>query len=61
MSGKPAREEHIKMWITKMDAALDLVEKIWLKQTPYLTGNEISVADLIGICEIEQPRKYQKM
>lgn len=42
-----------------MEEALDLVENIWLKDTKYLTGDEISIADIVGISEIEQPSKFQ--
>lgn len=40
-----------------MEEALDQIENQWLKETPYLVGNQITIADLVGISEIEQPRK----
>jgi glutathione S-transferase len=41
-----------------MKTTLGLIENVWLKDTPYLTGNEITIADLLGVCEIEQPSKF---
>lgn len=43
-----------------MEMALNEVENIWLKENPYLAGDKISIADLIGLCEIDQPRKLLK-
>lgn len=39
----------------KMIDTLDLIENIWLKNNQYLCGNEISISDIIAICEIDQP------
>jgi hypothetical protein len=41
-----------------MKSTLGLIENVWLKDTAYLTGNEITIADLLGVCEIEQPSKF---
>ncbi|KAJ9583901.1 hypothetical protein L9F63_021758, partial [Diploptera punctata] len=43
--------------ITKrMKTTLHLIEDVWLKDSPYLIGNKITIADLLGVCEVEQPR-----
>lgn len=36
---------------------LNLLENIWLKDKPFLCGDKISVSDLVGACEVEQPSK----
>ena len=36
---------------------LDQIENIWLKNSDYLVGNTLSIADIFGACEIEQPSK----
>ena len=36
---------------------MDEVEQVWLKSNPYLVGDKISVADLIGLCEMDQSCK----
>lgn len=37
-----------------MANTLDLIENIWLKDKLFLSGNEISISDIIGISEIDQ-------
>ncbi|KAK9710529.1 Glutathione S-transferase, N-terminal domain [Popillia japonica] len=39
-----------------MEAALDGFEKVWLARGPFITGNDVTAADLWAACEIEQPR-----
>lgn len=56
MSGRPANPEVVAKHQKKLDAALDAFEDVWLKKTKYLAGNEITIADLLGACEIEQTR-----
>jgi len=38
-----------------LDKSLDQMEKIFLADQPYLCGSDISIGDLIGICELMQP------
>lgn len=38
-----------------MNENLDILENIWLKNKPFLSGDEISISDLVGACEVEQP------
>lgn len=58
MKGKPAKPEKVAQFEGRMVECLDQIENIWLKDKPFLTGNTISIADIIGACEIEQPSKY---
>ncbi|GLG95039.1 Glutathione S-transferase 1 [Gryllus bimaculatus] len=53
---KPPKEERVAFFKKQMIDTLDNVENIWLKDKLYLTGEKISVADLLGTCEIEQTR-----
>lgn len=57
MSGKPPRPEKVAEFEGRMVTALDEINDIWLKDHPYLAGGEISIADILGACEIEQTRK----
>lgn len=41
----------------RMTENLDLLENIWLKNKPFLCGDDISIADLVAACEVEQPSK----
>lgn len=60
MKGKPPNPEKVANAEKHMNNCLDIIENIWLKDKPFLTGNTISVADIFGACEIEQPRKLYK-
>lgn len=55
MTGKLANTERIAILEKRMIENLDLIENIWLKDKPFLCGNEISISDLVGACEVEQP------
>ncbi|PSN54355.1 Glutathione S-transferase theta-1 [Blattella germanica] len=46
----------LNLFESRMKTSLQLLEDVWLKDTPYLTGNTITIADLLGVCEVEQPR-----
>ncbi|KAJ8679870.1 hypothetical protein QAD02_015657 [Eretmocerus hayati] len=52
----PANEKEVAKAYDQMMICLDQIENIWLKDKPFLTGKTISVADILGACEIEQPR-----
>ena len=43
-----------------METALDELENVWLKDRPYVTGDKITIADLIALCEVDEPRKFKK-
>jgi len=55
-TGRPANEENISKLEKRMAESLNLLENIWLKEKPFLCGNEISISDLVAACEVEQPR-----
>nr|XP_050860469.1 glutathione S-transferase theta-3-like [Vespula vulgaris]XP_050860479.1 glutathione S-transferase theta-3-like [Vespula vulgaris]XP_050860489.1 glutathione S-transferase theta-3-like [Vespula vulgaris] len=55
-TGKPSKPEQIKQYKAQMIDCLDLIENIWLKDKLFLTGNEISISDIFGACELEQLR-----
>ena len=57
MTGKPVDEKRAARFQAGMEQALDNLEKVWLRNTPYMAGEQISVADLLAACELEQPGK----
>lgn len=57
MRGKPLNSEKVAELESRMSNCLDIIENVWLKDKPFLTGNTISVADVFCACELEQPRK----
>jgi len=58
MNGKPVNEQRVAQLEKKMIITLDLIENVWLKNKKFLCGNEISISDIVGICEIDQTSKY---
>ncbi|XP_023707304.1 glutathione S-transferase theta-1 [Cryptotermes secundus] len=59
LKSEPPNEKKVTEFERRMKTTLGLIENVWLKDTPYLTGNEITIADLLGACEIEQTRIAQ--
>ncbi|XP_023290830.1 glutathione S-transferase theta-1 isoform X2 [Orussus abietinus] len=53
---KPASPDKLAAFHARMVNSLDLLETVWLKDKPFLTSDKISIADLIGACEVEQMR-----
>lgn len=37
-----------------LKASLSKMENIYLKDTPFLSGHSMSIADLLGVCEVMQ-------
>ncbi|XP_038053800.1 glutathione S-transferase theta-1-like isoform X2 [Patiria miniata] len=53
-TGTPPDEDELKQHVNTMHTTLTAMEDVFLKDTPYLCGDKISIADLLGICEVEQ-------
>lgn len=53
MNRKPVNEQRVALLEKKLILTLDNVENIWLKDKQFLCGDEISVSDIIAICEID--------
>lgn len=58
IKGEPPNERKVAELERRMKTTLGLIENVWLKDTPYLTGDHITIADLLGVCEIEQPSEF---
>ncbi|XP_011876035.1 PREDICTED: glutathione S-transferase theta-1-like [Vollenhovia emeryi] len=54
--GTPPKPEKVAELESRMADCIDLIENVWLKDKPFLTGNTISAADIFCACELEQPR-----
>lgn len=57
LTGKSMDAESLMQYQKRMMQTLDDLENFWLKDKNFLTGSEISIADILGSCEIEQVRK----
>lgn len=58
MTQKEPDQEKVAMFQTRMESTLDTLENIWLdsKTKSYLASEQLSFADLLCACEIEQTR-----
>lgn len=58
MSGDPPSPTKLAFLKTNMEKTLDLLENTWLEssQKPFLTTDQISFADILAACELEQPK-----
>jgi len=55
MKGELADTVDLERYQTVLEKSLDQMENIFLADQPYLCGPDISVGDLLGICELMQP------
>ena len=39
--------------MTNLEKTLDQLEGVWLKNTPYMAGSQISLADILAMCELQ--------
>ena len=57
-TGSEVDEGKLSAALGEMEETLTNIEKIFLKDKPYLCGNEISIADLLGVCEVSSFKLY---
>lgn len=54
MKNIPVDQEKLAMFSLGLENALNGLEEVWLKDTPFICGFNISIADLVCICELMQ-------
>ena len=52
ITGKPADLKALEPDVKKMVRTLDFLESYFLKNKPYICGDEISIADIFGVNEV---------
>ena len=54
---QPPKESSVARFQQGMEKNLEQIENIWLENgnKKYLCGDKISVADIVALCELEQP------
>ncbi|XP_063050881.1 glutathione S-transferase theta-2 [Engraulis encrasicolus] len=55
MTGQPTEAIRVQNALADLSGTLDRLEDMFLKRQPFLCGDDISLADLLAICEIMQP------
>ena len=53
MTNKPPSERDLEKWHEKWEESTDHLENVWLARSPYLAGNHLTVADLLGEFSME--------
>ncbi|GLV32972.1 Glutathione S transferase T3 [Carabus blaptoides fortunei] len=55
-TGVPMKEEHIQDSEDRLVGCLEKIENMWLDKQKFLAGDDITVADILAACELEQTR-----
>ncbi|KAL7836958.1 hypothetical protein AOLI_G00282420 [Acnodon oligacanthus] len=55
MLGRPANPEKLQKAVEELEQTMQKLDKMFLKRQAFLCGDDISIADLLAICEIMQP------
>ncbi|ELT90456.1 hypothetical protein CAPTEDRAFT_173236 [Capitella teleta] len=55
MTNEPIDPKRLAAAKANLESVLDQMENIFLKDNTFLAGDDISIADLLGICELMQP------
>ena len=58
LSGQPVNEKKSAAYKKLMEQSLDTLENVWLENADkkFLASEEISFADVLAACELEQPK-----
>lgn len=60
VTGRPADQKNLEGYLRRMENALESFDSLWLGQGhKFITGENITVADLLAACEVEQPSEYR--
>ncbi|XP_026177517.1 glutathione S-transferase theta-2 [Mastacembelus armatus] len=54
-SGSQVDEERLIRALSQLDDTLDKLETMFLRRQPFLCGDDVTVADLLAVCELMQP------
>ncbi|CAF4071118.1 unnamed protein product [Rotaria magnacalcarata] len=52
---KPASQTDLEKFHKRWEEATGGLENVWLDRSSYLAGDHITIADLLGVCEMMQP------
>ncbi|XP_072243206.1 glutathione S-transferase theta-2 [Leuresthes tenuis] len=54
-SGAQVDERRLRAALSELDDTLDKLESVFLRRQPFLCGDDITLADLLAVCELMQP------
>ena len=52
---KPVDKQKLSKFKVELEKTLDFIESYYLKDRSYLCGDDMTLADLLCICELQQP------
>ncbi|XP_042237392.1 histone-arginine methyltransferase CARMER-like [Homarus americanus] len=55
MLGMEVNKKKVEEFQGQMETVLKQFETVWLKDQPFIAGNQATIADLLAACELEQP------
>lgn len=55
MTGEPPDPVRLRKALAQLSETLDKLEDMFLKRQPFLCGDDITLADLLAVCELMQP------
>ncbi|CAF0977324.1 unnamed protein product [Rotaria sordida] len=55
ITNKPPNERELEKWYQQWQESINYLESVWLTRSSYLGGDHLTIADLLGICELMQP------
>lgn len=58
MTGQPVDNAKLQRALMELDKTLDKLETMFLKEKDFLCGDDITLADLLAVCELMQVRVY---
>ena len=53
-TGKPAKQSSVNRYKDGIERILAQFEAYWLHSNKFLAGSEISIADILAVCELQQ-------
>lgn len=55
-TGAQVEQERVDGALAQLDDTLDKLESMFLRRQPFLCGDDVTVADLLALCELMQVR-----
>ncbi|KAG7480895.1 hypothetical protein MATL_G00061140 [Megalops atlanticus] len=55
MTGQPTDPAKLERALSELDETLEKLESMFLKRQPFLCGDDVTLADLLAVCELMQP------
>lgn len=61
MTGEPVKQKSVDRFQDGMETVLDRMDSYWLADKKFIGGSEISIADILAVCELMQPGECSRL